>query len=114
MNIKKSSKLVVISIVALTFSLALSRSEVLYNASPCIDTSVCEEKILGTKTVKWLGFPAHYDVHTTFTPNEYTHPGSENQGGDTEYSMIFINTLFWMSAQYGGVQIVSLVAKKYR
>lgn len=105
MNIDKKLKLVVIFVVALILSIALSRSEVRYNASPCISTSVCDEKFIGTKTVKWLGFPAYYDIHTTFTANEDPKLGTNSQGGDTAYSMILINIIFWMFAISGGIRI---------
>lgn len=113
MNIVKILKALTVILISLGLSLAISRSEVSYNASPCISNSVCEERALGTKTVKWLGFPAHFNIHTTFTPNENTQlDGLEHLGGDIQYSMILINTLFWIFAICGGVQIIHSLAKK--
>ncbi|MCA9343546.1 MAG: hypothetical protein H6793_02710 [Candidatus Nomurabacteria bacterium] len=112
MRRKKYLEMVVILVVSLGLSIFLYRSEVSYNSNPCISPSACEETILGTKTEKWLGFPAYYKIHVTFVPNEDTNQGFESLGGDTQYNMILINTLFWAFAIYGSAQIVYFLVKK--
>lgn len=100
-----------IIIISLALSTLLFRSEVSYNSSACISASACEETVLGTKTVKWLGFPAHYNIQVDFSPNDHTNQGFVNQGGDTQYNMILINTIFWAFAIHGCSRIILSIIK---
>ncbi len=92
---KKSTKWLLLVIIAFIPSFFVTRSETRYNASPCLYTEVCQEKTLGTKKIINYGFPASYGQSTEFIPIDSSKFGLVDQGGDKNYTLIIANILFW-------------------
>lgn len=92
---KQYLKWFVLILIAVVPSIFITKSEIRYNASPCLATEVCEKKTLGTMKTIQHGFPASYDITTEFTPLDSSKEGLVDQGGDTNYGYIRVNVLFW-------------------
>lgn len=94
---KKYFTLSMLLLLAFVLTVFISRSETLYNASPCMYNEVCQEKTLGTKKTVQSGFPASYRQVTTFTPQDSSRYGLVDQGSGTNQALIVVDVLFWLA-----------------